>query len=45
MRYPRFKIKGYNQKWFEQEIRERIVELNKTDNEELKLQTGYLLRE
>ncbi|WP_179320735.1 hypothetical protein [Winogradskyella helgolandensis] len=44
MRYPRFKIKGYNQEWFNREIRARIVELNKIDNEELKLQTGYLLR-
>ncbi|MFD0990700.1 hypothetical protein ACFQ1R_11380 [Mariniflexile jejuense] len=45
MRYPRFKIKGYNQEWFDREIRDRIIELNKTDNEELKLQTGYLIRE
>jgi len=44
MRFTRFKIKGYNQEWFDKEIRARIVELNKTDNEELKLQTGYLLR-
>jgi hypothetical protein len=44
MRYPRFKINGYNQVWFDLEIRDRIVELNKSDNEELKLQTGYLLR-
>lgn len=44
MRYPRFKIKGYNQEWFNREIRARIIELNKSDNEELKLQTGYLLR-
>ena len=44
MRYPRFKIKGYNQEWFDLEIKVRIIELNKTDNEQLKLQTGYLLR-
>lgn len=44
MRYPHFKIKGYNQEWFDLEIRERIIELNKTDDEQLKLQTGYLLR-
>jgi hypothetical protein len=44
MRFTRFKIKGYNREWFDQEIKARIIELNKTDNEELKLQTGYLLR-
>ncbi len=44
MRFNRFKIKGYNQEWFDKEIRARIVELNKSDDEELKLQTGYLLR-
>ncbi len=44
MRYPRFEIKGYTQEWFNREIRARIVELNKSDDEELKLQTGYLLR-
>ena len=44
MRFTRFKIKGYNQEWFDREIRARIIELNKSDNEELKLQTGYLLR-
>ena len=44
MRFTRFNIKGYNQEWFDKEIRARIVELNKTDDEELTLQTGYLLR-
>ena len=44
MRFTRFKIKGYNQEWFEREIKARIIELNKTDDEELKLQTKYLLR-
>jgi hypothetical protein len=45
MRYPRFKIKGYTQEWFEREINERIIELNKTEDEGLKLQTDLLLRE
>lgn len=44
MRYPRFMIKGYNQEWFDKEIKDRIIGLNKSDNDELKLQTGYLLR-
>ena len=44
MRYPRIKIKGYDQEWFDKEIKIRIIELNKSDDEELKLQTGYLLR-
>jgi len=44
MRYPRFKIKGYNQQWFDKEIKTRIIELNKSNDEELKLQAGYLLR-
>ncbi|MFT5890356.1 MAG: hypothetical protein ACI9Y7_000446, partial [Dokdonia sp.] len=44
MRYPYFNMKGYSQGWFDREIRERIVELNKTEDEQLKLQTGYLLR-
>ena len=44
MRFTRFKIRGYNQEWFDREIKARIIELNKSNDEELKLQTGYLLR-
>ncbi|MCC1485660.1 hypothetical protein [Winogradskyella immobilis] len=45
MRYPRFEIKGYNQEWFENEVKARVIELNKSDDEGLKLQTNLLLRE
>ncbi len=44
MRYPRFEIKGFTQKWFDRELKSRILELNKSGDEELKLQTDYLLK-
>jgi hypothetical protein len=40
----RFKIDGGNKEWFNQEIEDRIIELNKSDNEELKLETEMLLQ-
>ncbi|RKE88444.1 hypothetical protein [Ichthyenterobacterium magnum] len=44
MRYPRFVIKGFTQEWFDRELKSRIIELNKSGYDELKLQTEYLLK-
>jgi len=45
MRYPSFTIEGLTQDWFDKNLKKRIEELNKSKDEELVLQTGYLLRD
>jgi hypothetical protein len=45
MRYPNFTIKELTQDWFDKNLKAKIEELNKSNNEELVLQTGYLLRD
>lgn len=44
MRYPEFTIVELTQYWFDKNLRKRIEELNKSKDEELVVQTGYLLK-
>ena len=43
MRFPKYKINGFNEEYFNKEIKPRIAELNKSDDEYLVMQTQYLL--
>jgi hypothetical protein len=45
MRYPKFAIKELTQDWFDNNLKKRIEQLNKSGSEELKIQTEYLLRD
>lgn len=45
MRYPKYTVNELTQDWFDKNLKKRIEELNKSTDEELVLQTDYLLRD
>jgi len=43
LKYPSYRIEGLNQKWFDEQLRAHIVELNEMEDEDLKEITNFLL--